>query len=137
MADETLYDSALETVNTSIMFLVLLVLGILLSLKSVLLQRESLCTAREGGNTDCLEAPFPFQRASGAIAIGALGYFFTLALRGQSDACRTGSRDSIRLSQVNLWASLVVLAAAILRFWALNAAQQGEDEVLPDEELPA
>ena len=122
MADETLYDSALETVNTSIMFLVLLVLGILLSLKSVLLQRESL---------------FPFQRASGAIAIGALGYFFTLALRGQSDACRTGSRESIRLSQVNLWASLFVLAAAILRFWALNAAQQGEDEVLPDEELPA
>ena len=137
MGEETSYDSALQTVNTSIMFLVLLVLGILLSLKGILLQRDSLCVLREGGDAEAPESPDLFQCGAGAISIGALGYFFVLALQGWNDACREGSAEAVRLSRMNLWASLLVLCAAVVRFWALNAARQGSEEVLPDEELPA
>ena len=136
MGEETSYDSALQTVNTSIMFLVLLVLGILLSLKGVLLQRDSLCVLREGGDAEAPESPELFQCAAGAISIGALGYFFTLALQGWNDACREGSARAETVSRTNLWASLLVLCAAILRLWALRAGQEVE---LPqvEEDLPA
>lgn len=137
MSEETSYETALDTINTSILFLILLVLGILLSLKSVLLQRESLCTAMEGGDADCVASPHPFQCVAGAITVGALGYFFTLALRAWDDACRSGDQRAVCLARVNLWASLFVLCAAILRFLALKAAQGTEEAFSLDEELPA
>lgn len=128
--------SALQTVNTSIMFLILLVLSILLSLKAVLLQREELCASLEGGDTGALPSPFPLQKASGGIAIGALGYFFVLALRAWDEAVEAGDPKEVCLTRVNLWASLFVLSAAILRFLALNARQDAAEAAL-DEELPA
>lgn len=129
--------SALNTVNTSIMFLVLLVLSILLSLKAVLMQRDALCATAAGRDTESLPSPLPFQCISGAIAIGALGYFFSLALMAWRDACQEDSAEAVCLSRVNLWASLFVLAASVLRFLALTAAKQGSEEFSMDDELPA
>ena len=137
MAEETSYDAALETVNTSIVFLVLLILSILLSLKVALMQRDSLCILKEGGDTECLESPDLFQCGAGAISIGALGYFFTLALRGWNDACREGSAEAVCLARMNLWASLLVLAAAVVRLLALDAARRNGETPALDEELPA
>ena len=137
MSEETSYECALDTLNTAILFLILLVLGILLSLKSVLTQRESLCTIMEGVETDCLESPYPFQCAAGAITIGALGYFFTLALQSWNDACRSGDERAICLARMSLWAAVFVLCAAILRFLALKAVQQSPEGPSLDEELPA
>lgn len=130
-------NSALKTLNTSIMFLILLVLSILLSLKAVLTQREVLCAAGEGGDTEGLPSPFPFQRAAGAIAIGALGYFFVLSLRAWNEAVEKKGAEEVCLARVNLWASLFVLSAAILRLLTLNAARQGSEGTSLDEDLPA
>ena len=136
MTEEALDRKDLDTLNTSLMFLLLLVFAILLSLAGLLRQKRSLCTLLEGGNARVCPSPYPFQRAAGAISIGALGFFFTLALEGWNEACREGTAEAERISRVNLWASLFALCAAILRLWALDA---GQEAILPavEEDLPA
>ena len=123
-------NSALKTLNTSIMFLILLVLSILLSLKAVLTQREVLCAAGSGGDTEGLPSPFPFQRAAGAIAIGALGYFFVLALRAWNEAVKEKGAEEVCLARVNLWASLFVFLAALLRLDDLLGTRDASGEVI-------
>ena len=122
MAEETPGPADLELVNCSVTFLLLIILAVLLSLA--------------GEATDRCPDPYPLQRAAGAISVGALGFFFTLALRGWNTARAGDSPWVLHLSHVNLWASLLVLAAAILRLWALDAARNTEE---PSEEadLPA
>ena len=99
-------------------------------------QRQLLRAILAGEATDRCPDPYPLQRAAGAISVGALGFFFTLALRGWNTARAGDSPWVLHLSHVNLWASLLVLAAAILRLWALDAARNTEE---PSEEadLPA
>lgn len=124
--------SGLKTLNATLLFMLLLVLAVLLSLESLLRQRRLLRDPAAGGE----EGIFPLRLGSGAISLGALGFFFTLALAGWQEACQSGSAVEKKLSQVNLWASLLALAAAILRLWALDA---GWRITLPEEEeeLPA
>ncbi len=136
MAEETPGPADLELVNCSVTFLLLIILAVLLSLAGLLRQRQLLRAILAGEATDRYPDPYPLQRAAGAISVGALGFFFTLALRGWNTARAGDSPWVLHLSHVNLWASLLVLAAAILRLWALDAARNTE---APSEEaeLPA
>lgn len=135
--DETAaYEDALGSVNDSIRFLLLFVLAVLLSLAGLLRQRQRICAALRGENPERCPSPYPLQHVAGAINVGGLVFFFLLALRGWNEARCGPSRESEALSRVNLWASLLVLAAAVLRLLALDASQDREILDL-DNDLPA
>lgn len=136
MAEETPGPADLELVNRSVTFLLLIVLAVLLSLAGLLRQRKILQTALSGRSPDRCPDPYPLQRAAGAISVGTLGFFFTLALQGWDTARAGDSPWALHLSQVNLWASLLALAAAVLRLLALDAARNTE-EAAEEADLPA
>lgn len=52
---------------------------------------------------------------AGALAAGALGFFFALALESLDKARRGEDAAALRSARVNAWASLLVLAAALVR----------------------
>ena len=71
----------------------------------------------------------PARRTAGAMVIGSLGFFLCLALRAWEDA-RSGTEAACRSASANLWASLFVLLAALLRFLDLRnqtAEQDGSE----------
>ncbi len=125
-------DSQLETVNQSIFFLILIILSVLLSFWSVLIQRETLARAAEG-RTDAAGLPpvDPIKRSASSLIVGALGFFFVLALRTRDEAARAGDTAALPPADRNVWASLLVLAAALIRFADLRlpapAAQEGPE----------
>ena len=58
---------------------------------------------------------FPIKLTAGALAAGALGFFFALALESLDKARRGEDAAALRSARVNAWASLLVLAAALVR----------------------
>lgn len=131
----------LDITDTSLDFLVVVILSVLLSFWATLRQRGAVCLELRGEEAAAREAGEvgPIRAVAGALVIGALGYFFWLAWRLWEDAGSGVSRSSAR---ANLWASALVLAAAIIRWrdlqrtWA--APEEGStpvDEVVADEML--
>ena len=115
----------LDTVDTSMGFLGLLIVSLGLSWKAVALQREGLCGALRGESGEAPDT-FSLRLPASAIVVGALTYFFRLALDAWEQA---GGQDCCarRSAQVNLWASLFVLAAALLRLYDLVCLQKSGD----------
>ena len=103
----------------SVFFLILLILSILFSFWSLLIHRGQVAAALRGGDAQSLPSPLPFKRASSALVIGSLGFFFRLAL-GTLERAQTGEDPlALRSAQVNILASVLVLGAALLRFYDL------------------
>ena len=116
----------LGTVNTSLGFLALLILSLCLSWRAADLQREGLCGLLMG-RTQELPNVFSLRLPASALVAGALAWFFGLALdtwEGTRQECGAARRSA----EVNLWASLFVLAAALLRLYDLVCLQQEERE---------
>lgn len=112
--------SARDTLNTVLACLSLLLFALLLSLRAVQLQRDSL-TARSG------EAALPpeitgLRRAAGALVLPPLAFLFRLALETWWGSSDSGSAAGCS-ARINAWASLLVLAAALLRYYDLTAIQ--------------
>lgn len=130
--DREALEEQLTTADQSVFFLILIILSILLSFWSVLIQREQLGRAIAGTPEEAEEAPdvFPIRAAASALIVTALGFFFCLAIRTRAAA--QGEGPAARASaDRNLWASLLVLAAALIRLFDLNAArgtQTGAEE---------
>lgn len=130
----------LATVDGSLFFLVLITLSILLSFWSVRVQRNQLCLAIRGDTEGAAAVPsvYPLKHAASALVVGSLGFFLCLAIRALGEAEKGTDCAALRSARTNLWASLLVLAAAILRFDDLNfleADRQSallEADVLPD-----
>lgn len=126
----------LDTVDTTLNFLVVIILSVLLSFWATLRQRGAICLELQGETAAAEEAGevYPIRAVAGALVIGALGYFFWLAWRLWEDADSGLSRSSAR---ANLWASALVLAAAIIRWRDLRQAGAGPEEgsALADEAL--
>lgn len=115
----------LREVDTSLMFLTLLVLSVCLSWRGVVIQREGLCRLI-AGTAEEVPDPRRLRLTAGAVVVGALTYFFSLALK-------TWEGSPTPSARLNLWASLFVLAAAVLRLYDLVALQPGAgEEPLPD-----
>ena len=121
----------LETLNISLVFLILIILA-------VLLQREQLTLAIRGGEPGRIPDPNPIRRQGSAITVGCLGFFLCLALSTLSKARTAGDPAAERSAQVNVWASLLVLLAAILRLVDLQTVEREpqtallEETTLPD-----
>ena len=120
----------LDQVDGSLSFLLLIVASVLLSLWTVTIQRQALCrtlTGEEGGPP--LPDPLPIRRGASALLVGGLGFFLAQAARTWREACAEGRPAEARSALTGLWASLLVLLAAILRFRDLKeaAAAGGQD----------
>lgn len=121
----------LDTVDTSLGFLLLVITSVLLSFFAVTIQRRQLCLTilgdREG--EEALGEVYPIRRLASALIVGSLGYFLCLAWRAAGENCQGADCVSRRSARTNLWASVLVLSAAILRFNDLNfvhRCSQGE-----------
>ena len=114
-------EKQLEQVDTSMKFLTLMVLSLALSWRASGLQAEALCRALEGREGAAADV-FSLRLPANAIVVGALTYFFTLALEGWRDTRGTGGRVE-RSADLNLWAALLVLAAALIRLYDLTCIQ--------------
>ena len=102
-----------------ILFLVLLIFGILLSLKATVEERDDLlcdlCCGQER------EADvFPLRWAASALVTGGTGFFAWLACRAMGEAQESEDEKSIRSARTNLLAALMVFGAALLRLGDLK-----------------
>lgn len=132
-------ESAVGTVNCSIKFLVLFILGLLLSFSAILIQRRQLCLTLSGGDASTLPSPYPLQHAAGGITLGGLVFFFLLAQQTYRDALGGDDPKAECLARWNLLASTLVLIASVIRLWALEQGQGRAADALireENEELP-
>ena len=125
----------LETVDRSLFFLTLSVVSVLLSFWSVKLQRQSLAAALAGCPTGSDEEEIlPIKLIAGSLVTASLGFFFHLAIQSLH-AAEAGTDPAARRSaRINFWASLFVLAAALLRLEDLVWGQEpppAEESTLP------
>lgn len=125
----------LDTIDTSLVFIGLLLLATALSWRATAIQREGLCRlllGRAGGVPDV----FPLRLTVSAVVVGALVYFLQLSLENREAAQGWTARRS---ADMNVWASALVLAAALIRLYDLNFIRRcaGDPEALEEETLPA
>lgn len=109
----------LAQVNWSILFLVLLIFGILLSFAATVEERDGLLDALCHGEEGAVNV-FPLRWASSALVTGGTGFFAWLACRNLSAALASGDRDEIGSARTNLLAALMVFGAAVLRLGDLK-----------------
>lgn len=125
----------LGTVNQSLFYLVLIILSVLLSFWSVLIQREQLEELLMG-NSSKTAAPdvFPIKLSASALVVSGLGFFFCLSLRACRDAACGNDPAAQKSAGMNVWASLFVLAAALIRLYDLMEARNSStmEDVQPE-----
>lgn len=124
----------LETVDRSLFFLTAVAASVLLSFWSVGIQRRALADAIRGDAASPPEV-FPIKGTAGALVTAALGYFFALALEALEAAEQGEDPVALRSARSNVWASLLVLAAALLRLDDLVYVQANRQPV--ESTLPA
>ena len=123
--EETVLREQLRTVDESLLFLLLIVLSVLLSYWGVRIQREGLCRTLQGDAEGAAALPrvFPIRLSASALVVGALGFFLCLALKTERETAR-------RSACTNLWASLFVFLAALLRLDDLLGTRDASGEVI-------
>ena len=113
----------LHTLDTTLMFLFLIVLSVLLSFAATVRQREALCLTLQGEEACARQVGdvHPMRLAASALIVGSVGYFFQLA---QENCAEADPRDGsgARSAARNLIAAFLVLLAALIRLFDLNAA---------------
>lgn len=126
--DEQELQEQLDTVDTTLLFLVIVILSVLLSFWATLRQRQAVCLAIQGEEDAARRVGevYPIRTAASALVLGALGYFLYLAFRLWEDA-RCGVSQSS--AWANLWASTLVLGAAIVRWRDLIRTQTQEADL--------
>lgn len=126
--DEQELQEQLDTVDTTLLFLVIVIFSLLLSFWATLRQRQAVCLTIQGETDAARQAGevYPIRIAASALVLGSLGYFLYLALRLWEDA-RCGASQSS--AWANLWASTLVLCAAIVRWRDLIRTQAEEADL--------
>lgn len=124
-------------INQSIFYLVLIILSVLLSFWSVLIQRTELENAL-AGNPPKEPAPdvFPIKLIASALVVSALGFFFCLALRTCRDASQGEDPAAQSSAGRNVWASLFVLAAALIRLYDLIFMEEVQRSLVAENVQP-
>lgn len=112
---------ARDTLNTVLVCLSLLLFTLLLSCRAARLQRDSMSACSGGGDGALLEIG-GLRCAAGALVLPPLAFFFKLALETWRSAQDLGDAAGCSAG-INVWASLLVLAAALLRYWDLTVIQ--------------
>lgn len=120
MEEQKVLKEQLGTVNQSLFYLMLIILSVLLSFQAVLLQRKQLEQTLAGDpQKAAAQDVFPIRLWASALVVSALGFFFCLALRTCREASQGDDPAARRSAGMNAWASLFVLAAALIRLYDL------------------
>lgn len=123
----------LAQADGSLGFLLFFVAALLLSFWGTAVQRRGICLLLSGEEEEAAALPdvAPARHISAAMVTGALGFFLCLAWDGFQ---RAGTEAARRRTWANLWASILVMAAGLLRLWTLEetAGGRGADSDLPD-----
>lgn len=125
--EQEILKEQLGTVNQSLFYLILIILSVLLSFWSVLIQRGQLEDALAGNpKSGAPPDTFPIRLCASALTVSALGFFFFLAIRACRDAAMGNQPTAQRDAGLNVWASLFVLAAALIRLYGLSLTETGQ-----------
>lgn len=124
--------------DRSLGFLLIIIAATLLSLWSVVIQRRGLCLTLLGNTEAAQSLPpvYPIKHKASAMIVGSLGFFLCLALNALAEAEAGTDCVARRSARTNLWASLFVLAAGILRFVDLNFVERCQRGLESDDTLP-
>ena len=108
----------------AVFFLLVLVCSLLLSLGATLTQRRQLCLALAGRTEEATAVPsvLPQRRQAGVLAVGSLGFFLCLAVQAWRGLSQEADCAARRSAGRNLWASILVLAAAVVRLDDLDGS---------------
>lgn len=121
----------LNTLDTSLLFLALLTGATALSWAILSRQRGALLSGEDIPEPDLI----PARLAVSALVVGSLSYFFLLSLETLCTARSQGAAACASAGR-NARASLLVLAAALIRLYDLNILRCTAP-ALESEELPA
>lgn len=135
--EQKILKEQLETVNQSTFYLILIILAVLLSFWSVLIQREQLKEALAGNvQKATVQDVFPLKFNASVLTVSALGFFFALALRNCRDTDQRNDPIAQKSAGMNVWASLFVLTAALIRFYDLNFMEQFQRSLMAESVQP-
>lgn len=112
--------------DKSIFWLGIVGFGFILSVIATLRQREALSLTMEG-DAPCAQVVgdvFPLRSAASVLYVVALTFFFCVTVAQGERVEAQGDAAALRSSRLNRWASLFVLAAAIVRLWDVNETQR-------------
>jgi len=104
----------LSTADQSIWFIILIIAAVVLSLRATALQRGAVCAQLEGEQGDTREV-YPLRHTANSLVVGALGFFLCLAIKAWRET-DGGDSAAARSAHANLWAAMLVLAAAMIRY---------------------
>lgn len=105
---------ALMTLDWSVLFLLVLIAGVLLSFAATVEQRNGLAGQLFCGREDVTDV-FPTRRLVSVLVVGATGFFAWTACRTAKSTQQQGTCAEKRSAQANLAASVLVFAAALIR----------------------
>ena len=128
-------EKALAALDESIFFIVVIVASVMLSWLSLVKQRRDTCKALECGDLTQDPSIFPLRLGASALIIGALGFFFYMAVQRHRQACERTDPVEKRSSYINAWAAVLVLAAALLRLDDLLFVKHSRESTLTEPEL--
>lgn len=127
----------LGILDQSIGFTLLTIGGVLLSFWSIVIQRKGLCLTICGDTEAAGRLPpvFPLKCKASSIFVGALGFFLCLALSTLREAEQGGDCVAIQSARTNVWASLFVLVAAMLRLNDLQFVERNQKGLVAEDEI--
>lgn len=107
-----------QVIEKSQQYILVIIGAILLSFYSTQIQKQQLiCTAVEHPCCRCLPDTFPIKFISDILILAALFFFFHLS-KEQVDSCE--GETGCCSARLNLTASMLVLLAALIRFFDIN-----------------
>lgn len=114
----------LKDADGAAVFLLVLICSLLLSLSASLTQRRQLCLALAGRTEEAAAVPpvLPVRRWASVLAVGSLGFFLCLAIQAWRDLAPEAGRAARQSAGRSLWASVLVLAAAVVRLDGLDSS---------------
>ena len=128
-------EKAIQALDGSIFFIVVIVASVMLSWLSLVKQRRDACEALETGDTAQDPSIFPLRLGASALIIGALGFFFYMSVQRHKQACERTDPVEKRSSYINAAAATLVLAAALLRLDDLLYVKRSRESTLTEPEL--
>ena len=102
--------------------ILVLLVSVALSYRATAQQKDGLCQIL-AGRGEGLPDVFPLRLGASLLVVMALAYFFALAVAGWEES-RGGNCREQRSGELNVWAALLVLAAALIRLYDLTQVQQ-------------
>ena len=137
VSEQDVLEEQLGTVNQSLFYLRLIIAAVLLSFWSVLIQREQLEESLAGNPPETAGADvYPIKLTASALTVGSLVFFFCLALRSCRDAAGGNDPAAQRSAGINVWASLFVLTAALIRLYDLNFMERVQRSLVAENVQP-